>query len=190
MHLVGRGGRGGWALSPLSGPDQREPQGTASASSGCAPAAEGTPPAARGLRNEGPKLRSSALRREPGRGGTGGQDQPRLLGSRVPGAFLFVQRSPGTSLPQLPATRGFDKPATSGYIQTHTNSLTKERRRPGHTPHFSRELGPSARMCTRAHTRTRTPTPHSKELRPLRTSARLCRHILKGSIQLFQPREG
>lgn len=71
MHLVGRGGRGGWALSPLSGPDQGEPQGTASASSGCAPAAEGTPPAARGLRNEGPKLRSSASRREPGRGGTG-----------------------------------------------------------------------------------------------------------------------
>lgn len=116
------------------------------------------PPAARGLRNEGPKLRSSALRREPGRGGTGGQDQPRLLGSRVSGAFLFVQRSPGTSFPQLPATRGFDKPATSGYIQTHTNSLTKERRRPGHTPHFSRERRPSAQMCTRARTHTHTRT--------------------------------
>jgi len=76
-------------------------------------------------------LRRSTLRLEPGRGGTGSQDQPRLQGNGASGSFLFVQRSPGTSFPPLPTTRSFDKP--SFYFQQHPatykHTPTKSHRR-------------------------------------------------------------
>jgi len=108
-------------------------------------------------------LRRSTLRLEPGRGGTGSQDQPRLQGNGASGSFLFVQRSPGTSFPPLPTTRSFDKP--SFYFQQHPatykHTPTKSHRRakkPSNIYWISAGLRHDTHTRTHAHTHTRTRT--------------------------------
>lgn len=116
MHLVGRGG--GRALAPLGG-DQKAQHCLAEEP---LPAGRGPPQEGSGMRGIGS---GSCLETGTRKGGAGSWGQPRLLGSRVLGISLFVQRrSQRTSLSHSQQEASTNQVFISSNIQTHTNTIS------------------------------------------------------------------